>query len=156
MTAICLLDGKTWSITYQWRSGLRYRHWISIITFFISWSCHAYFSTHFCFPLARLSFNLSTIYHLIHFVTATFKRPQVFCSLRFLFIIYIEIFRPEIRVIGRFWFQHFTISCRVQPLTIQCSLNEELIKCILCYSSRPGQLIEFFFLTSLYCKLEEI
>lgn len=44
--------------------------------------------------------------------------------------------RPEAHIVELFRFQHLITSCSVQPLTVQCGLNEELIKCILCCSSR--------------------
>lgn len=68
MTAICLPNGKTWSITSGVReSGDRYRLRAPITAaprFLFLRLCHPYLCIRFCLPLAIFLFIFSAIFHL--------------------------------------------------------------------------------------------
>lgn len=145
MTAICQADGKTWSITGGARciavspKGRLLRS----AALFIRTIMSRLFMHSLLSSISAFSFlSPPTVIHLNVFPVSGAHlcvcRKLLISQILFIFRV-AAVVHPETYIVELFWFHHLITSYSVQPLTIQYCLNEEPIKCILCYSSRlPG------------------
>lgn len=143
MTAICQADGKTCSITggapciaVSPKGRLLHSAALFIRTIMSRLFMHSLLSSisafSFLSPPTVIHLNVFPLSGLHLCVCKKLLKSQI------LFIFRV-VFHPETYIVELFWFHHLITSYSVQPLTIQYCLNEEPIKCILCYSSRlPG------------------